>query len=151
MLLPVDQLTEGVSWLPSGKGIVFSSMHDSHQVIYWTNLDGTDFRMIGDDRHCETTNNMSSDRQCDWFAPTVSPDNKQLVVIERGGQASERTLIAGPGSGASFTSNVESMSPRLGQSSVTYHTPYVVLIDLESRREMRIVRGTALSVVWRSQ
>lgn len=150
VLLPVDGSTEGVRWLPNGKGIVFSSLHDSRQVAFWMNLDGSNFKEIGASNCATSFDPIHGSWQCGVYSPIVSPDGKKLVLIGSANEISEKTLISVPGGNAKFSPPAQPQRQTL-MSSGSYYVPYVAIIDSETGNLTRIVRGSAQSIVWASQ
>lgn len=114
-----DQTIRGAEWLPGGKGIVVSYMHDGRYSIFRSYLDGsepqgTPPKEVGGENHTS------------WSDPAVSPDGKHLMAIVMGCAA------------------VQGNPP----PQATCYGGRIVVMDLDTKKEETLAGGTNYSVVW---
>jgi Tol biopolymer transport system component len=133
VILDAELAIFGLTWLPNGRSIAFASTRDhggSSQIeglseIFRINIDGTGLKKIA----------SGAQKGLSFASPIFSPDEQELVVVS--------------GSPDSLWEDILSIEP-LGDipKSTRGSIPIVLLIDLSSSREERLVEGSRPSVVW---
>lgn len=115
-----DRSIDGTAWLPSGKGIVSSYMHDGRHSIFRSYLDGSQPRGA-------PPKEVGGDTHTDWSDPAISPDEKHLMAIVLG---------------CAPDNNGHTPSPAICYSR------RIVSLDLETNKQETLAGGTNFSVVW---
>lgn len=139
----------GLTWLPSGSGIVFGSTRDTGGTsalrsrisaleasrivsrpseIFRINLDGTGLQKLA----------SGASQGLYFTSPIVSPDEQGLIVSADSCLPCALMDAASPPRRLRVTTNLEEKDP----------LPSVLLIDVASGEQKRLTEGSQPSVVW---
>jgi Tol biopolymer transport system component len=116
ILFASDRRVASAGWLPDGKGIAVSYMHDLRYSIFRMYLDGS--QPQGNQSH-----RIAGDDRANWSEPSVSPDGKHVIAV--------RDCASAP-----------------WESNLGCRVSSILLLDIDTNRDVILASGANYSVVW---